>query len=112
MAKKNKLSGLVNENNLDVWLSSTGYLFPRNETELDRFEKLYADYDLKLEGKSIDIESIINGTLKCQIKIIPLIDEAEMNEIQELKMAARKGEKSIPEDVLDKMKSKHKNGNN
>ena len=111
MAKKNKLSGLVNESNLDVWLSSTGYLFPRNETELDRFEKLFADYNFKLKNKSIDIESIINGTLKCQIKIIPLIDEAERNEIQELKMAARKGEKSIPKDVLDKMKSKHKNGN-
>lgn len=111
MAKKNKMSGLVNESNLDVWLSSTGYLFPRNETELDRFEKLYEDYDFKLENKSIDIESIINGTLKCQIKIFPLNDEAEVNEIQDLKMAARKGEKSIPKDVLDKMKNKHKNGN-
>ena len=39
MAKKHKLGGLVNESNLNHWLSSSGYLYPRNETELALFEK-------------------------------------------------------------------------
>jgi hypothetical protein len=110
MAKKHKLGGLVNESNLNHWLSSSGYLYPRNEIELDLFEKAYADYDFKLENKSIDIDSIINGNLTCQTKIISLIDSEEEKDIQDLKMAARKGEQSIPKDILDKMKNKHKNG--
>lgn len=110
MAKKNKLSGLIDESNLDIWLSSSGYLFPRNETELSRFEKLYADYNFKLEDKSIDINSIINGTLTCQTKVISLFDSEEEKDIQELKMAARKGIQSIPKDILTKMKNKHQDG--
>jgi hypothetical protein len=110
MAKKHKLEGLVNESNLNHWLSSSGYLYPRDETELDLFEKAYAGYDFKLENKSIDFDSIINGTLTCQTKVISLFDPEEEKDIQDLKMAARKGEQSIPKDILDKMKNKHKNG--
>jgi hypothetical protein len=110
MAKKHKLGGLVNEGSLNHWLSSSGYLYPRNETELDLFEKAYGEYDYKLEYKSIDIESIINGTLKCQTKVISLFDPEEEEDIQELKMVARKGIQSIPKDILEKMKNKHKNG--
>jgi len=110
MTKKHKLGGLVDGNNLDVWLSSTGYLFPRNEAELGLFEKMYSDYNFKLANKSIDIDSIINGTLKCQVKVFALFDEDTEQEIVGLKMAARKGEQSIPKEILDKMKKKHKNG--
>jgi hypothetical protein len=110
MAKKHKLGGLVNESNLNYWLSSSGYLYPRNETELDLFEKTHANYDFKLENKSIDIDNIINGTLQCQTRVISLIDHEKEKDIQDLKMAARKGEQSIPKDILDKMKNKHKNG--
>jgi hypothetical protein len=109
MAKKHKLSGLVNDTNLDHWLSSTGYLYPRNETELDLFEKIHIDYKSKLEDKSIALDSIINGTLGCQTKVISLISPEEKEDIQELKMAARKGNQSIPKEILDKMKDKHKN---
>ena len=110
MTKKHKLGGLVNESNLNHWLSSSGYLYPRNETELALFEKAYTEYDFKLENKSIDVDSIINGTLKCRTKVISLFDPDDEKDIQELKMAARKGIQSIPKDILDKMKNKHKNG--
>jgi hypothetical protein len=110
MAKKHKLGGLVNDSNINHWLSSSGYLYPRNETELALFERAYAEYDFKLKNKSIDVESIINGTLKCQTKIISLFDPEEDKDIHGLKMAARKGVESIPKDILDKMKNKHKNG--
>lgn len=110
MAKKHKLGGLVNENNLNHWLSSSGYLYPRNEIELDLFEKAYVDYEFKLGNKSIDIDRIINGTLKCQTKVISLFNPDEDMDIKDLKMAARKGEHSIPKEILDKMMNKHKNG--
>ena len=110
MGKKHKLGVLVNESNLNHWLSSSGYLYPRNETELDLFEKAYSEYDFKLESKSIDVDSIINGTMKCQSKVISFLHIEEEKEIQELKMAARKGIQSIPKDILDKMKNKHENG--
>lgn len=110
MAKKHKLGGLVNESNLNHWLSSSGYLYPRNETELALFEKAYTEYDYKLDNKSIDVDSIINGTLTCQTKVIYLFDSEEEKDIQELKMAARNGIQSIPKNILDKMKNKHKNG--
>ena len=110
MAKKHKLGGLVDESNLNHWLSSSGYLYPRNETELDLFEKAYGEYDFKLENKTIDVNSIINGTLKCQTKVISLFDQEEDNDIRDLRMVARKGAQSIPKEILDKMKNKHNNG--
>lgn len=110
MAKNKKIGGLVHGTNLDQWLSSTGYLYPRNEFELDVFEKLYSDYEFKLKDKSIDTESIVNGVLKCQTRKYSSFAIDNEQEIQELKMAARKGEQTIPKDILDKMKSKHKNG--
>jgi hypothetical protein len=110
MAKKHNLGGFVNDSNLNHWLSSTGYLYPRNETELALFEKAFAEYDFKLENKSIDVDSIINGSFTCQTKVISLFDYEEEKDIQELKMAARKGILSIPKDILDKMNNKHKNG--
>ena len=111
MAKKHKLGGLINENNLDHWLSSSGYLYPRTEPELNLFEKAIADFEFKLENKSIDIESIVNGALTCHKNVISLISDEDKTEINTLKMAARKGDQSIPKEILDKMKDKHKNGN-
>lgn len=110
MAKKHKLGGLVNDSNLNHWLNSSGYLYPRNEIELALLEKSYAEYDFKLENKSIDVDRIINGNLTCQTKVISIFNPEEEKDIQELKMAARKGIQSIPKDILDKMKNKHKNG--
>lgn len=53
----------MDENNLNEWMHSTGFLFPRNEKELARFNELYADYDFKLKDASIDLSKIINGEL-------------------------------------------------
>ena len=48
MAIDKKYIGKVTESNLDDWLHSTGFLYPTNEIQLERFEKLYEDYDFKL----------------------------------------------------------------
>ena len=49
MAIDKKHIGKIFEENLDDWLHSTGYLYPMNEQQLDRFSKLYNDYDFKLK---------------------------------------------------------------
>lgn len=105
---KNKISN----QNLEEWFRSTGFLFPTNELELERFNKLYADYDFKLKDASIDVKSIIEGRVcSCNTKIfsIGIVDELN-SEIEELKMVARKGQE-VPKHILDKMTKKHRKNN-
>jgi Zn-dependent peptidase ImmA (M78 family) len=52
---------IITEDNLMEWLSSIGYLFPRNKLELTRFEKLYSNYQYVLEETCVDPYSIIRG---------------------------------------------------
>jgi hypothetical protein len=108
MATNKKNTEKVSINNLDEWLSSTGFLYPTNELELARFNKLCADYDFKLKDSSIDVQSILKNDVCPNIK--PLIftkDENIENEIQELRMAARKGSQDIPQHIIDKMRKHH-----
>jgi len=113
MALDKKYSNKINENNLDDWLHSTGFLYPKNEKQLERFEKLYEDYDFKLRNEKIDIESIFNGTLCYKTKVIQLnLSSSIINDIEDLKedlkMVARKGQSGLPQNIIDKMKKKHK----
>jgi hypothetical protein len=108
MATNKKNNGRVSINNLDEWLSSTGFLCPTNELELARFNKLYADYDFKLKDKSIDVQSITSNKMCPNIKPLLFIkDEGIEYEIQELRMAARKGNQNIPQHIIDKMRKHH-----
>lgn len=100
------LSNISNDN-LDEWLGSVGYLFPNTELEKERFDKLYEEYDFKLSNVKIDIESIINGSYVCKSAVTPII-QIDTNEINELKMVARNGEGQIPDDIISKMKGKHR----
>jgi hypothetical protein len=109
MAIDKKYIGKISESNLDDWLHSTGYLYPKNEQQLDRFNKLYEDYDFKLKNATIDIKSIIDGTLCNKAKVIPLnIDSDINNEIESLRMVARKGQDNLPKHIIDKMRNKHR----
>ena len=56
MATDKKYKGKINESNLNDWLASTGYLFATNEIQLDRFNKIYEDYDFKLKDINIDVD--------------------------------------------------------
>ena len=112
MAIDKKYIGKVTEDNLDVWLHSTGFLYPTNEKQLDRFNKLYQDYDFKLQNATIDIKSIIDGTLCNRAKIISLNISPEVyNDIENLKMVARKGQNNLPKHIIDKMINKHRDSN-
>nr|WP_181715766.1 hypothetical protein [Chryseobacterium sp.]QJS06491.1 putative antitoxin of TA system [Chryseobacterium sp.] len=109
MATDKKYKGKINESNVNDWLASTGYLFATNEIQLDRFNKIYEDYDFKLKDITIDVDSIVNGTFcisKNSVKI-PIEKEID-NEIEHLKMVARKGQSGIPKNIINKMLDKHK----
>src|SRR5690554_2504846 len=104
---KSKKIGLFEVEHLESWLSSTGFLFPSNELELDRFNKLFDDYDYKLDDKSIDPIAIINNTFHREPKVITIFENDVDDEIESLRMVARKGKKEIPQHIIDKMIKKH-----
>lgn len=106
MAKPKQI-GLIQVEYLDSWLGSTGFLFQSNELELDRFNILYEDYDYKLDAKSIDPIAIINNTFYREPKVLTMFEEDIEEEIESLRMVARKGNKELPQDVIDKMLKKH-----
>ncbi|CAM3690630.1 hypothetical protein [Sphingobacterium prati] len=96
---QNKLH--ITPDNITEWLASTGFLFPRNELELARFDKLYPEEAEDTSSFQVDFDKIFNGTLKT--RTIPLKKEAEEKDIIPLKMIARKGS-NVPQHILDKMK--------
>lgn len=91
----------ITPENITEWLASTGFLFPRNEVELERFEKLYDDVDFGLTGKEIDPDKIINDSFR-EKKILKMPADIKQNEISEYKMAARNG-KGLPKHIMDKI---------
>ncbi len=91
---------------LDYYLGSTGFICPTNQQQLDLFEKLYEDFDFKLKEASIDVTAIINNQLTKK-SVFRLLKDDEKNEINELKMAARKGSQGLSQDIIDKMYGKH-----
>lgn len=107
MAKPKKIE-LIEIANLDSWLGSTGFLFPRSDLELERFNKLYEDYDYQLDHKTIDPIAIINNSFYREPKVINMFSEDVDGEIEGLKMVARKGSKNLPQYIIDKMRKKHK----
>lgn len=100
---------IINLETLDHYLGATGFIYPMNEKQLDLFEKLYEDFDFKLENTSIDVASIINNQLKKQ-SVIELMSNDDVKEIDDLKMVARKGSQ-LPQDLIDKMYGKHRKKN-
>ncbi|WP_299622984.1 hypothetical protein [uncultured Tenacibaculum sp.] len=109
MAKPKKIE-LIEVGVLDSWLGSTGFLFPSNELELDRFNKLYEDYDYKLDDLSIDPLAIINNTFHREPKVLMMFENDITEEMEGLRMVARKGNKDLAQHIIDKMRRKHNQG--
>lgn len=107
MANNKNQTFVVNADNWDEMLGSVGYLLPSNELELLRFNKLYDDYVFKLTNAKVDVKGILAGRYKCQHEPTKII-QINQQEIGELKMVARNGDITIPDDILSKMKAKHR----
>lgn len=96
----------ITPENVTEWLASTGFLFPRNEVELSRFEKLFGDFDYSLTGLEIDPAKIIRGEESS--KIIQIPESVKQEELSEYRMVARNGSK-LPEHILNKIKNNQNN---
>ena len=83
------------------WLASTGFLFPTNELELARFEKLYAEETTDTVGFEVDCDKILGSSLTA--KIVRFEPEAKAENITPLRMVARKGA-NLPKHIQDKIK--------
>lgn len=106
MSKPKKIQKIPLEH-LDDWFASTGFLYPVNEIQLKRFNKLYEDFDFKLKDKRIDVDSIINGYIKRSTIVFPWKEDDNIEEdFETLRMAARKGQ-NVPKDIIAKMLKKH-----
>lgn len=92
----------ITPENITEWLSSTGFLFPRNEVELERFEKLFSDDDFGLTGTEIDPDKIINGTFR-EKEILKMPDSIKQIEVSPYRMVARNGNE-LPKHIMDKIK--------
>ena len=101
---------VLTPDNLDKFLAISGYTYPRNDEELEQFELLYENYDFKLKNFRINPKEIINQSFNIKGSVFKIWDEEEQKDINELRMAARKGNEQIPKSILDKMRRKHNDG--
>ena len=95
---------MENKKLIDLF-KSKGLLFPSTEKEIEEFEE---NNDIKNEiPNDWDNPSAIINRGEMNLSKLKF---SEKDDFRDLKMAARKGIQSIPKDILDKMKNKHKNG--
>lgn len=100
-------SKIISADNFDSWLASTGFLFPTNELELARFNKLFGDLDEMLTGKEIDPERILNG--ETHSKVVRMNNDSPVEkDFSAYRMVARNGS-NLPKHILDKMKKNQSN---
>lgn len=101
----------MKDNIIDQILSSTGYLPPRNEKEMNAFERIYSKVEVD-EAFHVDVGRIVNESCQykdgCQDKtrLVPMASTGKFTQ-NDLRMAARNFG-NLPEDVIEKLKKQHK----
>lgn len=96
---------MSNKNNIRNLFQTKGLLFPETEKEVEEFELLNPIYSETPSDWNSPEEIIKRGIQKIQ-KIKSLSNEILDNEIEELRMVARKGN-VLPQHIIDKMKANH-----
>ena len=105
----NNKNNIVSDSSLDFYLGVCGFSYPTTEAQLDLFDTIYQDFDYQLKDVKIDCIAIIQGSFISK-SVISLFENEHPADVNELKMAARKGIQNLPNDVIDKMYSKHRKG--
>lgn len=95
----------MKESIIDMILSSSGYLPPRNEEEMTAFEKIYSKIEVDKDFH-VDVDNIVNGSCQHEPKVIPLASSGDFSQ-DDLSMAARNFGK-LPSEVIEKIKKQHK----
>lgn len=96
---RNKLH-MTSENSAE-WLASCGFIFPTNEIELARFNKLYANIDSTITGNEVDPFKIINGSK--DVKNQKPFQAPLSIPMGQYQMVAR-NMNNLPSHILDRMK--------
>ena len=94
MEPKNKKQLINAEDGLTIadLLCSTGYLPPRNEKDLERFDSIYKGHTFELESYRIDSDAIFDSVITsdanrhCSIKKMPLrINQTQLKAAHSIK---------------------------
>lgn len=85
---------------------SKGLLFPTSSKEVEEFEKFNIISDKKTSDWDAPENILKRGMQKLE-HIEDINSKSLNNDIEELKMVARKGS-NLPPHIIDKMKAKHK----
>lgn len=99
----------MKEGIIDKLLSSTGYLPPRNEEEMNAFEKIYSKVEVD-ESFHVDVDRIVNEGCHYKTRVVPMTSTGKFSQ-DDLRMAARNFG-NLPEDVIEKLKKQHKDDGN
>jgi len=97
---------MLNKKKLIDLFQSKGLLFPETEKEVEGFE-LFNPVDNECPADWEAPEQIIKRGLQKLQQIKSSSEEFLSEEIEELRMVARKGN-NLPQHVIEKMKAKHK----
>ncbi len=97
---------MSNRNNIRDLFQAKGLLFPETEKDVEEFELLNPIYD-EIPGDWNNPEEIIKRGIQKLQHIKSLSNETLDNEIEELRMVARKGN-ALPQHIIEKMKANHK----
>lgn len=90
--KNNKRINAENGLTIADLLCSTGYLPPRNEKDLERFDRIYKGQTFEIESYRIDSDAIFDSVITsdtnkhCSIKKMPLrIDQIQLKAAHSIK---------------------------
>lgn len=97
---------MTNKKKIIDLFQSKGLLFPETEKEVEEFE-LFNPVDNESPADWEAPEQIIKRGLQKLQQIKFVSEDSLSEEIEELRMVARKGN-NLPQHVIDKMKAKHR----
>lgn len=97
---------ILTAENLEEWMHSTGYLLPRTNLELARFELLNNEVTHSVDYNTVDPLAIISGTWKMRFSYSEQPEDLS-GRIDGLRMAARK-HTDLPDNITRKIKNNHR----
>ena len=101
-----KINVEIRESSVIEWIHSVGYFLPRTELEMNRFERLHTPVQRTVKDEQVDPMAILNGSWQPR-PIKPLEDDTLTEDIDELRMAARKSQ-GLPDHIIDKIRANNK----
>lgn len=98
----------ITSENINEWLGSLGYLFPKNRKQLERFNTVFSNYSYELKNHKVDVNAILGKKTPSEDSSkVFVFQEFSSSEFDDLKMVARKGEE-LPIEIIEKIKKNQK----